>query len=171
MVVDGAPCGRDTGMSAIGYGHTVRLWGCGGEPVLHLLNRASMFAGSDPVTTDSCARKIMDKASSQRMAEALLLLYFTPDELAALTPGEIRLLALLQCAERPATPGAVSPRSSQCVREHLRTAISAFAVLPMPPALAPPSGTHPQVDVPPDDGVADAAGTDPAGTSADPEES
>lgn len=111
----------------------------------------------------------MDKASSQRMAEALLLLYFTPDELAALTPGEIRLLALLECAERPAAPGIAPPRSSRCVTEHLRAAINAFAVLPASPALAPPSRAHPQVDVPPDDSA--AAGTDPAGASADPEDS
>ncbi len=85
----------------------------------------------------------MDKLSTQRMAEALLLLSFTPEELAALTPGEIRLLAAQQRAVIVATSAPGPARVVGSKRVPMQAAIQAFAALPVlsqpdAPAVAEP---------------------------------
>jgi len=85
------------------------------------------------------------------MAEALLLLSFTPEELVALTPGEIRLLAAQQ---RAAIVAASAPEPDWMVgskRVHLQAAIQAFAALPVPsqpntPATAESDAIRPSDD-------------------------
>jgi hypothetical protein len=85
------------------------------------------------------------------MAEALLLLSFTPEELAALTPGEIRLLAAQQ---RAAIAARSAPEPAWVVgskRTHMQAAIQAFAALPVPSQPDAAASAQPDVIRPSDD--------------------
>ncbi|MFP4440686.1 MAG: hypothetical protein ACLFVO_25915 [Chloroflexaceae bacterium] len=93
----------------------------------------------------------MDKLSTQRMAEALLLLSFTPEELAALTPGEIRLLAAQQRAAIASTSAPEPARAVGSKRVHMQAAIQAFAALPVPSQPDAPATAEPDVIRPSDD--------------------
>lgn len=65
----------------------------------------------------------MEQGSWQRMAEALLLLCFTPEELARRTPHERRLLAVMQFVDLPDDDGPVRP--DQTTRRRLGKLLAA----------------------------------------------
>ena len=63
--------------------------------------------------------------------ESLLLLYFTPDELAALTPEEIRLLAALAHEDIPEVP---EQERLQAARDYRERVLKKLAEQTSPPA-------------------------------------
>lgn len=77
----------------------------------------------------------MGTSSSRPNDEALLHLYFTPEEIAALTPGEKRLLIALQSADLPELPGPDEPPLHDEGAARLLAALSAERVS------APPGGS------------------------------
>ncbi len=67
----------------------------------------------------------------------LLRQYFTPDELAVLSPEELRMLALVQHEEVPEVPAAESRLAEAGYRRHVIKKLRERALSPPPSPSAP----------------------------------
>lgn len=75
----------------------------------------------------------MENTSSDRKAEALLLLYFKPEELQRRTPSERRLLAILQFADLPEPDEPDDPAEQERRRALATNLARALAPSPVTP--------------------------------------